>query len=382
MDTAKEWSAASDFGVNLTGYFSGQFGVGTSARAFAEALDQADVPLVLNKRVAGSHVQRQFFSDDAFSNRNPYRINIVHLNADEAKYFFSEVGPEYSQGKLNVGIWYWELSNFPEKWQDRFQYYDELWVVSRFTAESLSKVSPIPIVKVRYPLPAPTYTISPIEARRRYGIRDEQFVFLFVFDFHSLFERKNPHGLLRAFSDAFKGRDEVVLIVSSINGRAHPRELSLLRSESKGLNVRLMEEHLSRPDYHALFSAANCYVSLHRSEGFGVPIAEAMRLGKPVIATGYSGNMDHMNLHNSLPVKFRLIELAKTYGPYEKGNVWADPDIGHATELMRWVSENRDEADRIGKRAQTEIEETLDPRLAGQDMKKRLELMTAKIRGP
>jgi len=379
LNNAKKLRPTTEFGVNLAGYFTGQFGVGTSARAFAEALEQASVPLVLNNQTAPSHVQRAFLPNDAFCNDNPYRINIIHINADEAKYFFSTVGPEYSHNRFNIGIWYWELSNFPEKWQDRFQYYQELWVLSRFTAESLSKASPIPIVKVRYPLPAPTHTILPREARRRYGIRDEQFVFLFVFDFHSSIERKNPHGLLRAFSDAFKGQNDVLLLINGINGHAHSDELSMLRNKSKGLNVRILEEHLSRPDYHALFSAANCYASLHRSEGFGVPIAEAMLLGKPVIATGYSGNMDYMNLNNSLPIKFKMIQLNESHGPYEKGNVWADPDIEHASGLMRWVYENRDEADRIGGRAQIEIRETLNPTLAGREMKERLKLISSKI---
>jgi len=371
-------STPPDFGVNLMGYFTGRFGLAASARAFAEALEQASVPLVLNKQVSGAHGERYVFPMKSFSYRNPYAINITHTNPIDSKYFFLEAGPAYSHGRYNVGIWYWELQNFPTKWQDRFQYYDELWAVSQFTAASLSKISPIPVVKVRYPLSAPEDAPLSPEAKTRSGFKD-QFIFLFVFDFHSFFERKNPHGLLRAFSDAFCGRKDVQLVLNCINGNAYPRELRLLRNMSRSLNVRLLEGHLTPTNYYTLFAAADCYVSLHRSEGFGIPMAEAMFLGKPVIATGYSGNMDYMNVNNSFLVKFKMTELDKTYGPYEKGNVWADPDIEHAVEQMRWVCENKDKAKQIGKRAQLEVKQTLNPILAGREMRERLELINAKM---
>jgi len=371
------WETQREFGVNLSGYLSSQFGVGTSSRAFAEALKQANVPLALNNRVSPHHEGHRSVFDNSFSDTNPYRINIIHYNADVAKYFFEELGPSYFHSRFNVGIWYWELANFPKQWYNRFKYLNELWVVSQFIAESLSKVSPIPIVKVRYPLSVPP-NIPPLDARRRYGLKEE-FILLFVFDFNSYFERKNLNGLLRAYTNAFNNRIDVLLILNSINGGRHPNESSALREMLQNTSVRHIEGPLSELDYYALFAAANCYVSLHRSEGFGVPMAEAMCLGKPVIATGYSGNMEYMNANNSLPVKFKIVKLEENYGPYEKGNIWAEPDIEHATELLKWVHENQDEAETIGKQARIDVKKTLNQALAGQEMKRRLETISAKM---
>jgi len=287
------------------------------------------------------------------------------------------VGSSYVRDRFNIGIWYWELANFPKQWLDRFKYIDELWAVSQFMVDSFSRVSPIPVVKVRYPLTV-TDNISPLDARRRYGLKDE-FVFFFVFDFHSYYERKNPAGLLRAYSNAFSNRPDILLLVNSINGDAHPRELTKLRDLSRASNVRIIEGPLNEQNYYALFRAADCYVSLHRSEGFGIPMAEAMYLGKPVIATGYSGNMEYMNSSNSLLIKYNMTKLDETFGPYEKGNVWADPDIGHATELLKWVYENRDEAEMIGQRARIEVRKTLSMAVAGQEMKERLQSIHTKM---
>src|SRR5208282_1378198 len=143
-------------------------------------------------------------------------------------------------------------------------------------------------------------------------------------------------GLLRAFQQAFNRNENALLVLNAINGSSHPNDLQILRKTAEDLNVLLIEDHLTPVDYYALFSAADCYVSLHRAEGLGLPMAEAMSLGKPVIATGYSGNTDFMNHTNSLLVKFDLVRLEKTFGPYEKGNLWANPDVDHAAQLMRW----------------------------------------------
>jgi GT2 family glycosyltransferase/glycosyltransferase involved in cell wall biosynthesis len=359
------------FGANLSGYFRGRFGLGASGRAFAEALELARIPHSLNN-LESPHHRSAFAFDAPFSKANPYAINIVHVNADHANLFFHEAGPGYSRRKYNIGIWYWELSRFPKIWSTSFRFYNELWSTSSFTTKALSEVTTLPVVKIRYPLfrlKAKSYS----ESRKRFPFTDDKCIFLFIFDFHSVIDRKNPQGLLNAFRKAFDRTDKALLVLNYINGNANPKGVRLVQKMTKGLSVEILDGHLSQDDYLALMSASDCYVSLHRSEGFGVPMAEAMSLGKPVIATGYSGNMDFMNSNNSLIVGYELKELEKDYGPYKKGNVWAEPDVEQAAQHMRWVYANREKANSIGARAEKEIKETLNPEVAAEEIRRRLE---------
>jgi glycosyltransferase involved in cell wall biosynthesis len=359
-----------DFGVNLSGYFTGQFGVAASSRAFARALELGGIPHVLNKLVGVSHGERRSFAA-RISKSNPYAINLIHVNPSDINAFFESRGTRYFEDRYNIGIWYWELASFPTRWTAAFELYDEIWATSAFIAECLSKASPVPVVKVRYPLCVDT-TLIDSKARGTFHLREDCCVFCFLFDFLSGFERKNPMALLKAFDRAFQPHDKVQLVLQHMNSKLDRDSARILEEASAHLNVRMIKGHLSERDYVSLLAACDCYVSLHRSEGLGLPLAEAMYLGKPVIATAYSGNMDFMNVNNSLLVKYELAELDKDYGPYEKGNVWAEPDIEHAAELMRWVYDNRDKARTIGKRASSDIKQHMNPALASQEIKERL----------
>jgi len=371
LTIAVHTEARLEFGVNMAGYFTGQFGNATSSRAFAKTLELAGIPHVLNKLVGEIHGERHKISC-VFSRSNPYAINLVHVNADTAEGFFNLRGPNYSRSRYNIGIWYWELSRFPVRWLPAFRFYDEIWAASSFIAECLSRDSPIPVVKIRYPLFIDTSIIDS-RARRKFGLKEDCFVFLFSFDFLSVFERKNPVALLKAFNQAFGRDDEAVLVLHHINSKVNPIGARTLERLSSKTNVRILNRHLSEGDYLSLVAASDCYVSLHRSEGLGLTIAAAMYLGKPAIATAYSGNMDFMDVNNSLLVKYDLVELGQDYGPYEKGNVWAEVDVGHAAELMRWVYENREEAKAVGQRALRDVRKHLDPTLAACETRARLQ---------
>jgi glycosyltransferase involved in cell wall biosynthesis len=368
------------FGVNMAGFFTGGFGIATSARAFAEALRLAEVPHVLNKVVAEMHGEPRK-SSWVFADGNPHAINLVHVNADLAESIFTSLGPAYAQNRYNVGIWYWELSRFPVRWLSAFKFYDEIWATSSFTADCLSQVSPVPIAKVRYPLVIDRTVIDP-KARGKFDLRQDIYVFFFWFDFRSVFERKNPIGLLKAFRKAFERDDKALLVLGHINSAANPAAAEALKRASSGLNVKILAKHLSERDYLSLLAATDCYVSLHRSEGLGITMAEAMYFGKPVIATAYSGNMDFMNLNNSLLINYKLVELDKNYGPYEKGNVWAEPDAEQAAESMRWAYDNQDEARKLGEKGSADIKQNMNPTIASQELRTRLEQIYQRFTRP
>jgi glycosyltransferase involved in cell wall biosynthesis len=179
-------------------------------------------------------------------------------------------------------------------------------------------------------------------------------------------------GLIKAFRKAFDQSEDVLLVIKTINGEHAPERVEFLKNAARDCNAVFLDGHISRQRMTNLNSTFDCFVSLHRSEGLGIGMAQAMYLGKPVIATGYSGNMDFMNHNNSFLVRYRLAELEQDYGPYEKGNVWAEPDLDHAAELMRTVVFDRATATRIAERAAADIRMRMTVDVAGAEMKARL----------
>jgi glycosyltransferase involved in cell wall biosynthesis len=357
-------------GVNLAGYFSGGFGVAESARFFAKTLEKAQIPYVLNNIVPRGQTRAEPTLPN-FSRRNPYPINLVHVNADESPSFYRSRGLNYSRLKKNVGIWFWELSRSPERFFSSFKYYDEIWTCSSFVHKAISEVSPIPTIKLTFPL----FVDDNHAIRRRdlFDLREESFVFLLAFDMLSVFQRKNPLALIKAFKNAFSEQEDVVLVLNYINPKANSAAVKAMRKESAGRKVVMIEHHLSECDFTSLIASCDCYVSLHRSEGLGIPMAKAMYLKKPVIATAYSGNMDFMNANNSFLVDYELVELEQDYGPYEQGNVWAEPNFDHACHQMRFVYENSHVREEIGIRASRDIKSCMNPHKTMEQIKARLQ---------
>ncbi len=220
-------------------------------------------------------------------------------------------------------------------------------------------------------------TVEPI-SRKDLGIADDQYLFLFMFDMKSMMERKNPLGLIEAYKKAFRADDKAKLMIKVSSGGFNLEELARLQSAAKESNVILLDEVLSREKSYGLIDACDCYVSLHRSEGLGLTMAEAMLLGKPVIATGYSGNVDFMDSSNAMLVDYQLRQLRGTcpdyvYQVYKDHTSWANPSTEHAASFMRWAYEHREEATILGEKARKHAEEVLSPKAAGRRLKTRLE---------
>jgi len=365
---------STEFGVNLAGYFTGRLGIGASSRAFGDVLEIGDIPHVLNNL---RDKFEPFRVDYTFASNNPYPVNIIHANADATEFVFRDT--KYVRGKYNIGIWYWELSEFPKRFALALRLVDEIWATSTFIADTLAKVSSAPVVKITYPLIMPRRIPTYTESRNRFDFMKDKFVFVFAFDFRSVLQRKNPMGLIGAFRKAFSETDNVMLVINQINSQKDENSAKSLVEATNGFPIKIIDGPLSSVDYLAFLAASDCYVSLHRSEGLGIPLAEAMYLGKPVIATGYSGNLDFMNTNNSLLVKYQLKQLNRTYYPYERGSVWAEPDENDAARLMRWLYEHREEAKELGDRASLDVRKSLDPRKSAAEIRDRLELVFKKI---
>lgn len=366
-------SSERSFGVNLAAFASQIFGVAESAKQLSYALRAAGIPFVVND-IASGHSERDLRLKSYMSDNNPYPVNIIHVNPPEVQSFFASRPLHYFENKINVGVWYWELQSAPSKWIPYFKLFDEIWVTSTFIQGALAQVSPVPIIKIPFPLTMDTPV--PQSPRQRFGLPEASCVFVFTFDYSSIFERKNPLAVVQAFRSAFNERDDALLIINTINSQGDAENASRLREAAREARIFIFDGHLTRPDYIALLAASDCYVSLHRSEGFGMIMAQSMYLGKPVIATGYSGNLDFMNKDNSLLVNFNLVELDKNYGPYEKGNVWAEPNVVEASELMRWVFDHRNDSRILGEVASRYVQKLMDPTAVGGEIRSRLRMVT------
>jgi glycosyltransferase involved in cell wall biosynthesis len=366
------------FGINITGYVKGEFGLGESSRAQIRSIKAADIPHTICN--IDSNVHRSLdatITDDEFTTDNPYAINLLNFNAEAMPEFLDNIGPDYLKGKYNIGYWAWELPTFPPEWEWLFQYYDEIWVPSGYCAEALSVVSPVPVVKIMHSISLPAPSID----RGTINFPKDKFIFLFMFDFHSTLARKNPIGIIEAFKRAFKNTNQdVMLFIKSSNGKHYPEQVELLKDiASSHPSIQFIEGHLKKEEVNALFYNCDCYVSLHRAEGFGLTMAEAMYYGKPVIATGYSSNIEFMNVGNSFLVKYDLIKVTQDSGSYKKGNIWADPDVEHTAALMHYVFHNYAYARQVGLRAAREVKDKLSPLTIGKKIRHRLEHIMSSV---
>ena len=357
-------------GVNLLGYFQSEKGVGEGARSNLRILRATGIPYCINNRVDTRSQNMETIPKELLPN-NPYRVNLLTINADGLLNFGASHS-SYLAGHYNIGYWAWELPEFPPEWAAAFGYADEVWTPSSFSRDAVATQSPVPVRVVPHSLEIDAgLDIQP--DRKSFGIEDYVFLFLFIFDFHSFTERKNPVGLVKAFRKAFGNRKDVQLVLKSAHGSDHQHDLKLLEEACGSANIRLIDSVLTHQQTQSLIKSADCYVSLHRSEGFGLTMAEAMLYGRPVVATGYSGNVDFMSDDDSFLVPYRVIPIKETYGPYKAGYHWADPDVDSACDLLRYVESNREAAAAVGQKARARVSELLHPATIAASVRTRLD---------
>jgi glycosyltransferase involved in cell wall biosynthesis len=320
-------------GVNVVGYLRSELGVGEIARQLIGALDAVGVPAAPANLVAPLSRQGHAYAAAARA-RNPFPVNLICANADVLPQLAGELGEDFFADRYNIGVWWWETSEFPAAFHGSFGLLDEVWVGSRFIAETLRAVSPIPVIQMPMPAVFPEATgFAPGEQ----GWPDA-FTFLFSWDYHSVFERKNPLAVVAAYTAAFAPGDGAALVLKCINHEHDVVNHGRLRDAVAGRpDITIIDEYLDPADKDRLMCSCDCYVSLHRSEGLGLTIAEALYHGRPVIATGYSGNLELMDDTNSHPVGYTLVPIGDRAAPYPPDGIWAEPDVGEASRLMRQV---------------------------------------------
>lgn len=356
-------------GVNVYGYVHAESGTGQIVRSVVAALAAEKIPYTVVPFTHTVSRQQQEFHDRGAA-VPMFDTNLLCVNADPVPFFFESMGEHLPAGARNIGLWAWEVEELPEEMARSERYFDEVWGISSFTAAALARSLTGPVRA--FPLPV----IVP-EVRRRTRAElgmPEGFLFLFCFDYDSVFRRKNPLAVVAAFQQAFANRPGAALYIKTVNAGRHAAQEEELRVAAVGWpNIVIRDGYVASDDYFSMLDACDCYVSLHRSEGFGLTVAEAMALGKPVISTAYSATREFANESNSFLVPARLIEVGEDAAPYPPHSPWAEPDVATAAEQMARVYSDPAGAAAIGARARADIEALHGPSARGPLLRRLLE---------
>lgn len=346
-------------GLNFVGDLQADIGLGDSSRALVEAasscgvqVNYVELPYLLITRTAPL--------PNKVRQAGIYPVTVIHENPQGLAQALPRIPAPVLKNKYVVGVWYWELPVFPGEWHWTLDHVDEVWVASHYVRQIFELYTRRPVMRMPLTVSVPTTDAG----RSHFGLPDDRFVFMYSFSTYSSVGRKNPFGVVEAFRQAFGApRSGPLLVLKSHHLGSAPGLARPLAAAVERVGGVLMDAELTRQQMNDLLNVSDAYVSLHRAEGFGLGMAEAMALGKPVVATGYSGNSDFMTAENSYPVDFALREIVledHRYQPgyehiYAPGQIWAEPDVEQAAGFMRAVYENQEEARQKGERARRDM---------------------------
>lgn len=355
------------------GYFREKSGLGEIARLLVATLGAAGIPHSVVPAGGRGLLERI---------RGPlaspvYDTNIVCVNPDLLPELVGMLGHSFFRDRRTIGFWWWEVEELPREMAWAAYLVDEIWVGTEHVRRVLAEAVPKPVSI--FPLPIRPPDAAPL-SRRDFKLPEERFLFFFSFNHMSVTERKNPLGLIDTFSRAFAPNEGPMLLLKTVNGAADPSAAGRLRDAAAGRpDVILLEASLPAERQHALTALCDCYVSLHRAEGFGLGLAEAMAYGKPAVATGYSGNLDFMTEENSYLVPYELVPVPTGMGPYPAGTRWAEPDLNAAAAILRRIVENPAEARQRGERAGVELRRTRSLDRSAEQLRATLEAPPVRV---
>jgi glycosyltransferase involved in cell wall biosynthesis len=359
-------------GVELAGYLDAAVGVGEAARRYVTALRSVGVPVRAHPvALPGRDSARTRLPSGAAPAADEIGFNLLCLNPEQLDpYMAGDLAPPRA-GRANIGVWSWEVDVIPSQWRNTGEGLCEIWTYSEFAAQRIAAGVNRQVLSMPPPVSHRELDAQPLDLPG--GFR-----FLVMFDYLSTLERKNPLGAIEAYTRAFGPQDGTVLIVKSVNGRHRvDREAQVIAAIGGRPDIVRVDQTMSGADRDALITGCDCFLSLHRSEGHGLPLAEAMARAKPVVATGYGGNTEFMDEHNSYLVAWDTVAVGEGVEHYSAAATWAEPDIDDAVRQLREVCEHPDEARERAARASVAIRSTLSPEETGARMCARLEELGA-----
>jgi glycosyltransferase involved in cell wall biosynthesis len=364
--TACERKKFSPPGFNLIGYAHAELGMGEHVRMTAAALASTNIPYgVYNFDVGVSSRKSADLDHGELIDENRYNINAFHINADQMLTAYCHLGHDFFARRYNIGYWAWELAKCPNEWLPVVEMVDEIWAPSKFIQSAFAEVTSVPVYHMPLCVALPSFRKRD---RKYFGLPENDFLFTLAFDFLSFINRKNPFAVIKAFKSAFADkRTRAGLVIKVMNGdptsSGWSEMLSLINGDHR---IHVVNQTMSRSDVLALIDTTDCFVSLHRSEGFGRGPAEAMLMGKPVIVTNYSGNTDFTKRENSCLVNYQLIPVTDGDYVFAAGQVWADPDVEHAAWWMRRLVDDSGFAREIASRGRETIATEYNQTIIGE----------------
>lgn len=337
------------FGWSVIAYANSELGVGEAGRRTASAVAGSGIPMELvstthNTLSRAAHAPRRAVSADV-----SYENVVTCVNADQLPTVSGLMGLESLRGR-HVGLWFWELEEFPTHYRSSLDLVDEVWVASEFTRKAIQAVTDVPVRLIAMPIEVPTRPTS--YTRRSLGLPEGCFLFVSNFDYLSVYERKNPISVIRAYTEAFTPNDGTCLLVKSINGHHRPLHREHIRSFAEGrADIVFLDDYVTNAEMKAIIELSDCYVSLHRAEGYGLNLADAMAHGTPTIATGYSGNMEFQTPETAVLIPYSLVEVGPAAAPYSPTAWWADPDVEAASAAMLAMAHHSEAGRQLAARA-------------------------------
>lgn len=327
--------------IEVIGFFNSISGIGESARLCAQQL-AAD-----GYRVKCTSVEKFFrkpqeiewnWQDDVSDAQVNCRI--YHLNPPMLPPVILQMGLTNFKKTYNIGYWAWELEAIPEEWIKAIRYMNAIFTPSRFTTNVISKYAKYPVITATHPVTRGDTTPG---MRARLNIPEHAFLISNIFSFGSAMERKNPMGLISAFIQTFSGIEDAHLVLKANAGANTPEKQELLQTIAGHSNIHLVDQHWSRADVLGLIESSDLYASLHRSEGFGLTIAEAMLLDTPALVTAWSGNVDFCNEENSFLVNYKPIKVNSSHPEFSEfeNATWADADTQQTAKLLADIYHDR-----------------------------------------
>ena len=355
-------------GINVVGHFADTSGLAEATRSTARSVVVSGYPMSLVEVGPESSVDTAngWQTDDE---PGRFSVSVIHDNVFHAYEDPTHYGVGRSDRLRTIGYWYWELGQLPAELSPAFDLVDEVWVPTSFVQRALRPHTEKPVVIVP---PAVDVEMSHQTSRNRFQLPDHQFLFLTMASVYSIVERKNPLGVVDAFAQAFDRSDDVGLVIKITDRDRRADVHAELEGLARDLPIYLIDERLSHDETLGLIQCCDCYVSLHRGEGFGLPIAEAMALGKPAIATAYSGNMDFTAAERSYLVNFDLVELTDPVAVFPAGSLWAEPRVDEAVAQMRSVVSGGEGRERITRAGQEFVTRHFAPAAGGRVIRERM----------
>ena len=368
---------ANKINVRILGFFSQTFGLAEASRRTLKAIQASETKIFATQiPYKGKHRgDEKYISVEKSLPVEKNEIRIFHFNGDHLERLILDWGPSILECRYKIGFWHWELPEFPNDYLPWFDKVDEIWVPSKFVFDAIAPktIKPVQII----PLALDEQILKPPPPNRnKFSIPNDKVVFLITFDFYSILERKNPIAGIKAFmklieDDKYKDLAHLVIKVSNQHADKEGYNILLKTLSALSINITFIDKVLPRMDMMQLINSIDSLISLHRSEGFGLHLAEAMAMGKAVIATNWSGNTDFMNFRNSYPVDFELVKVKEDQGPYRKGNVWANALESQTVENMKKIFNSKLNQS-INKEAELTVIENLSMNEVGSMIEKRL----------